>query len=362
MFQEKILVRYQRILTPNHFIICVIICLIFSSISSLAQPNFRFTQHWENRSIFNPAAINNIYLLSKGEHRLSVGSSFRQRVYKFNSQQNPSTSLLRGEYIFELSNVICFGGGHFYKDQFGATAVGSAYARIGVLFPFGESPENAGLILGVNGGLDWFEIDEDKISYIDFNDPLDGAGFQQNFPNLGFGLFFYNYFSNWDPSRIFNSNQGKGNGFYIGISAPRIKWYNDLESNEGRFDVQNRGLDNTYIMLGGAWSFTKSENLLLEPVLWLKHWEDHDWHCVYSLRIKVNAGKLENILEDYNKVFWFGLGYSNAKTLLGEGGLIIGKEDGWLWKIGGGYDYSLTDYGTNIQGWEINLEVFPNFK
>ena len=303
--------------------------LLFVLTDAFSQQLPLFTQYRENAGIINPGAVNHDYLVY--EHPLSFGASYRAQWVGL--ENAPTTQTLRGEYLFADNNSIgILAGGYMINDQTGPTGFTGIYGRIaGVL---SEDPTYGGLSIGLTAGLVQYRVRTSEIRLREINDVLSGNDQSQLFPDVGFGIYAYQYLD----GGMFEDIQ-----VYGGISVPQVFGLNlEFEDENGLFSTQR--VQHLYVM-AGFYKYFKDDSFL-EPSIWFRYVKDTPVSVDFNLRYQMASN------------FWLGTGGGTNGNVHIEAGFIIGENMGLdnTVKIGYGFDYSFTTFGPKVGGThELNV-------
>ena len=181
--------------------------LLLTTTTLQAQQLSLFTQYREQASLLNPAAIENDYMVYA--NNITIGASHRaQWVGLANA---PTTSIIRGSYLYDRGDVGLLFGGHLVSDQTGPTGFTGLYGRFGVVIS--SDPEYGGFVLALSGGLVQYRVNASEITLRQSNDIVGSNDLTQFFPDVGVGLYYYQYL-----------DRGGFNGdfLYMGLSVPQV--------------------------------------------------------------------------------------------------------------------------------------------
>lgn len=300
--------------------------LLLTILELQAQQLPLFTQYRENMGIINPAAINQDYLLY--EQPLSFGASYR--VQWVGLENAPTTQTLRGEYLFEKLGL--FAGGYIINDQTGPTGFTGIYGKIGGLIS--DDPAYRGISVGLTAGLVQYRVNSSEIRLREINDVLSGDDQTQLFPDVGLGVFAYQYID----AGFFEDSQ-----VYGGISVPQAFGLNlEFEDENGMFTTQRV---QHYYALAGMYKYF-SDDSFIEPSIWFRYVSGTPVNVDFNLRYQMASN------------FWIGVGAATSGNAHIETGFILGENMGLdnTFKIGYGFDYSFESFGPKVGGThEINV-------
>ncbi len=305
----------------------ILVALLCLSSALPAQQLSLFTQYRENATLINPAAMESDFL-AFGQN-LTFGASYRSQWSGISG--NPRTQTVRASYLNkDWSGVTLVAGGHLINDQTGPTGLTGFYGRIGGVI--GPDPEYSGLAIALSGGIVQYRVDADKVVLREQGDVIGSMDQTQLFPDVGLGLYFYNY-------------TGEDVMLYMGASVPQIIGL-DLTFTDDNGDFLVKRTQHFYGMLG-LYKFFRND-AFLEPSVWVKYTAGAPVNLDFNLRYQ-----LPNAL-------WIGTGVSSAGNFHMETGLAIGEAAGLdnTIKIGYGFDSSFSTFGPTVGGThEINLSV-----
>lgn len=282
-----------------------------------AQQLSLFTQYREQASLINPAAVENDYLTYA--RNITFGASYRaQWVGLANA---PTTSVVRGSYLYDQGSTGFILGGHLINDQTGPTVFTGIYARGAVIV--GRDPEYGGLVVGLSAGAIQYRINASEIVLRDANDIVGVQDQSQWFPDVGVGVYFY---------QTLNSGSFDNDFVYAGISIPQVAGLNFTFTDENGEFFQQR-IQHFYGTLGLIKFFDNDS--FLEPSLWLKYAPNVDANVDINIRYQMPSN------------IWIGTGVSSSKSFHMELGFALGENVGLdnTLKFGYGFDYSFSSFG-----------------
>jgi type IX secretion system PorP/SprF family membrane protein len=179
------------------------------------------------------------------------------------------------------------------------------------------------LSFGLKGGLTFFSnnlangITPDNEVY---------ASTSGNFPNVGFGAFFYN------------------KNFYVGLSMPYLletpQFY--IEENATKTKIAT---NTNYFFSTGA-LFKLTENLMFKPSTMIRYTSD------LPVSIDINSNFL------YRDIIEAGVSYRYENSVSALFAIIINKK----YRIGYAYDYKLSTLGGDLSSHEIIFHLDLNFE
>lgn len=286
-----------------------------------AQQLSLFTKYRENATIINPAAVESDYLISEGDYNLSVGANYRRQWVGL--ENAPETQTLRFSYVNNnLSGATWHAGAYVVNDQTGPTGYTGFYGRVGTII--GRNPEYAGISIGLTAGYVGYRVRSSDLMVRDPGDPLTGVDQTQSHPDIGFGVFAYNYV-------------GNDHMLYGGVSVPQLLGMDITYTNDdNEFDIQR--LRHYYGSAGWYW-FTGSASWL-EVSTWIKYVEGAPLNADVNVRYQLPSAP------------YIGLGLSTAGNFHFEAGINVGQSYNAdaNFRIGYGYDYSFSSFGPSAGG------------
>ncbi|OAV43168.1 hypothetical protein A3850_001055 [Lewinella sp. 4G2] len=270
------------------------------------------TQYTEQLSIINPASLSTEFMTYNLKQSAAV--SYRHQLTGI--EDAPRTGYARYDRIIESNSLMAFGAQLTY-DRVGPTSQTAFHARYAYLINPGGSYFYVGG--GLKLGLVQFSIAANDLEFAD-GDPAAGdfGGKILLDAHFGFSVAYL-------PKR--------GLKWYAGASVPQalgntIEY--ERENEKGEAVILNfKRL--RYATLHGGLLIPVGEKGYLEPTFWLRQAKD--------LPITVDF----NLRQQYANKLWVGAGYSTARILHFEGGLILQEQlrmqTGAI-RIGYGFDYS----------------------
>lgn len=307
--------------------------LLFASLCVSAQQLPLFTQYRENATIINPAAMESDFFAYG--NNITLGATYRSQWGGISG--NPRTQTIRGSFLsLAGGGVNLMAGGYLVNDATGPTGFTGFYGKIGGVL--GSDPEYSGLAIGISGGMVQYRVDANEVVVRDVNDPVAAQDNSQLFPDLGFGIFFYN-------------TVGDNNYFYVGASAPQLFGLNLLFTNDqGEFSVER--LRHYYAQLGYYIFFDNDSFVELSG--WGKYVEGAPFNVDFNVRYQLPTA------------LWIGTGLGKGAAIAGlnstnfhiDAGVVLGEAAGFdsTIRFGYGFDYSFSSFGPSVGGThEVNL-------
>ncbi len=276
--------------------------------SSYSQQLPNYTQYLYNMQIINPA-----YVGARAELSMSVLS--REQWVGVEGAPKTRTFSINGRTRRGLGI-----GATFVNDQIGLSKINNfnidaSYTLI--------TSKYSRLSFGLKGGITFFDNNLANGITPDNNVNTSTTG---NFPNAGFGAFYYN------------------KKFYIGLSMPYI-----LETPqfyiEDNFKETKLTENPNYFLTSGA-IFDVSEDLKFKPSTMIRYTAN------LPLSVDVNANLY------YKDIIETGLSYRHENSISALFALIIKEK----YRIGYAYDHKFTTLGGNFSTHEIILHLDINLK
>lgn len=272
--------------------------------TSSAQQMPHYTQYLYNMQVLNPA-----YVGSRADLSISVVS--RQQWVGIEGAPTTKTFSINGRTIRGLGLGLTV-----VNDKIGLAE--STNANVDVSYTLVTS-ENSRLALGLKGGLTFFSNNLSKGITPD-NDIY--ASRNGNYPNIGFGAYFYT------PK------------FYVGLSLPSLlktplfKAYDTTNNTTGLSNHVN------YFFSTGA-LFNVSDNIQFKPSTIVK----------YTTNLPVSIDFNTNFL--YKNTLETGISYRYKNSVSALFAIIIKEK----FRVGYSYDYNLSNFGSNLSSHEIVLQI-----
>jgi len=298
-----------------------LVLAILSGGTLFAQQLSLFTQYRENATLLNPAALESDYLTSEGDYNMTIGANYRKQWAGL--ENTPETQSVRFSYINNrLSGATFTAGGYVLNDQTGPTGYTGVYGRVGTVI--GRNPEYAGISVGLSLGYVGYRVNVSELVVRDQGDNLIGVDQGQSHPDVGFGVYAYNYL-------------GNDHLFYGGVSVPQLLGFDiTFQDDQGNFDVTR--LRHYYGTAGWYW-FT-GQNSYLEVSTWVKHVEGAPLNADISARYQLPSAP------------YIGMGLSTAGIFHFEAGVNVGQSynSDTNFRIGYSFDHSFQSYGPTVGG------------
>lgn len=289
---------------------CFILMCVVSTHKLQAQQEAQFTQYMYNTSAFNPAYAGSRECLSiLGMHRSQwVGLDGAPTTNVFAAHSPIHTTKLIG---LGLSVV---------NDRLGPSQENTISVDMSYAIP---TSENFKLAFGVKGTANFFNVDFNKLTSFEENDPLTFG--KQNidnkfYPNIGVGAFWYS------------------NSTYFGISIPHLlqqKYYDN--------SIQYVATEKPHFYVIAGHVFPLNSQLQFKPAVLVK---------------RVNGAPLQ---VDVSGNFWWneklslGIAYRLGDTVSGLAGFQLSSS----WLIGYAYDKEVTHLGKFNSG---SHEIFLRYE
>lgn len=284
----------------------------------VAQQLPLFSQYQDNYLAINPAMVSRDYLIH--EDNLSFGVSHRNQWADF--ENSPKTQLIRGEYLYETGGFGLLTGGYLLNDQTGPTGLTGLYGRIGGVIA--GDPYYGGISLGLNLGIVQYRVDTRELNLRDKDDIVAADNQQQIFPDVGFGLYYY--------QRLGGSGFFEDDLVYAGASIPQtIGLDTEFQDETGSFFLKR--MQHFYAQ-AGIFHFLEDDSYL-ELAGWAKY--------VKGAPVNISA----NFRYQTNAAIYIGVGGSSAGSAHAETGVLIGEKAGFdsNIRIGYGFDYNFSSFG-----------------
>jgi type IX secretion system PorP/SprF family membrane protein len=287
---------------------CAVLFIIFFSLQVHSQQTPNYTQYLYNMQIINPA-----YVGARAD--LSISLLSREQWVGLEGAPSTKTFSINGR----TSNGLGFGT-TVVNDKIGLSE--STNVNIDASYTIITS-QYGRLAFGLKGGMTFFDnnlangITPDNDVY---------ASTSGNFPNVGFGAFFYN------------------KKFYVGLSLPYIletpQFYTQANSDKG-----NLATNANYFFSTGA-LFKLTENVMFKPSTMVR----------YATNLPVSIDINSNFL--YKEVIEAGLSYRHENSVSALFSLIINKK----FRVGYAYDYKFSTLGGDLSSHEIILHLDLDLK
>lgn len=286
---------------------------MFFSIVSNAQQDAQYTQYMYNTIEVNPA-----YAGSRGA--LSVFGLYRTQWVGLDGAPETSTFSVNTP----LNNSDLGLGVSLVNDKIGPTVENTLSADLSYTIPTSESWN---LSFGIKGTANLFNIDINKLSYEDQDDPQFQNLKNKFSPNVGAGLYFHS------------------DRAYVGLSVP-----NFIETN--RYDSDDVAIFkekiNYYLIAGYVFNLDRLEYIKFKPALMTKMVEGA------PLQVDVSGNFM------FNDKFVLGLAYRWSASVSAMAGFQVTKG----MYIGYGYDHETTrlrKYNSGSHEIFLRFEFFNNY-
>ena len=272
-------------------------CTIF-----FAQQTPHFSQYNYNMQIFNPAAVGSrsdmsVSLLSRSQW-VGVDGAPTTQTFSFNIRTKKGLAI----------------GTTLVRDEIGL--VNSTNANFDLSYTL-VTAEYRRLAFGLKGGYTFFNnnlangITPDNDVY---------ASTSGQYPNIGFGIFYYT------------------KKYFFGLSVPYL--LKTPEFNIETSDISELSNNINYFITGG-YKFKLNRDFWFKPTTMLKY------ISTLPLTIDVNANFL------YKEFIESGISYRNDKTLSVFTALILKKK----YRLGYSYEHKFTNFSANLNTHEIVLHI-----
>ncbi|UWY29869.1 type IX secretion system membrane protein PorP/SprF [Flavobacterium sp. TR2] len=291
----------------------LILVFMFFSIVSNAQQDAQYTQYMYNTIEVNPA-----YAGSRGA--LSVFGLYRTQWIGLDGAPETSTFSVNTP----LRNSDLGLGVSLVNDKIGPTVENTLSADLSYTIPTSESWK---LSFGIKGTANLFNIDINKLSYEDQDDPQFQNLKNKFSPNVGAGIYYHS------------------DRAYIGLSVP-----NFIETN--RYDSDDVAIFkekiNYYLIAGYVFNLDRLEYIKFKPALMAKMVEGA------PLQVDVSGNFM------FNDKFVLGLAYRWSASVSAMAGFQVTKG----MYIGYGYDHETTQlrkYNSGSHEIFLRFEFFNNY-
>ncbi len=286
---------------------------MFFSIVSHAQQDAQYTQYMYNTIEVNPA-----YAGSRGA--LSVFGLYRTQWVGLDGAPETSTFSVNTP----LKNSDLGLGVSLVNDKIGPTVENTLSADLSYTIP---TSDTWNLSFGIKGTANLFNIDINKLSYEDQDDPQFQNLKNKFSPNVGAGLYFHS------------------DRAYVGLSVP-----NFIETN--RYDSDDVAIFkekiNYYLIAGYVFNLDRLEYIKFKPALMTKMVEGA------PLQVDVSGNFM------FNDKFVLGLAYRWSASVSAMAGFQVSKG----MYIGYGYDHETTQlrkYNSGSHEIFLRFEFFNNY-
>lgn len=291
----------------------LILVFMFFSIVSHAQQDAQYTQYMYNTIEVNPA-----YAGSRGA--LSVFGLYRTQWVGLDGAPETSTFSVNTP----LKNSDLGLGVSLVNDKIGPTVENTLSADLSYTIP---TSDTWNLSFGIKGTANLFNIDINKLSYEDQDDPQFQNLKNKFSPNVGAGLYFHS------------------DRAYVGLSVP-----NFIETN--RYDSDDVAIFkekiNYYFIAGYVFNLDRLEYIKFKPALMTKMVEGA------PLQVDVSGNFM------FNDKFVLGLAYRWSASVSAMAGFQVSKG----MYIGYGYDHETTQlrkYNSGSHEIFLRFEFFNNY-
>ncbi len=286
---------------------------MFFSIVSHAQQDAQYTQYMYNTIEVNPA-----YAGSRGA--LSVFGLYRTQWVGLDGAPETSTFSVNTP----LKNSDLGLGVSLVNDKIGPTVENTLSADLSYTIP---TSDTWNLSFGIKGTANLFNLDINKLSYEDQDDPQFQNLKNKFSPNVGAGLYFHS------------------DRAYVGLSVP-----NFIETN--RYDSDDVAIFkekiNYYLIAGYVFNLDRLEYIKFKPALMTKMVEGA------PLQVDVSGNFM------FNDKFVLGLAYRWSASVSAMAGFQVSKG----MYIGYGYDHETTQlrkYNSGSHEIFLRFEFFNNY-
>lgn len=286
---------------------------MFFSIVSNAQQDAQYTQYMYNTIEVNPA-----YAGSRGA--LSVFGLYRTQWIGLDGAPETSTFSVNTP----LNNTDLGLGVSLVNDKIGPTVENTLSADLSYTIP---TSDTWNLSFGIKGTANLFNIDINKLSYEDQDDPQFQNLKNKFSPNVGAGIYYHS------------------DRAYIGLSVP-----NFIETN--RYDSDDVAIFkekiNYYLIAGYVFNLDRLEYIKFKPALMTKMVEGA------PLQVDVSGNFM------FNDKFVLGLAYRWSASVSAMAGFQVTKG----MYIGYGYDHETTrlrKYNSGSHEIFLRFEFFNNY-
>jgi type IX secretion system PorP/SprF family membrane protein len=269
----------------------IVVMILLTSMSSLAQQLPQFTQYMYNTLSVNPA-----YAGNRGT--LSMMGLHRSQWLGFDGGPTTQTLSIHSPLRNEQIGL----GFSFINDQLGYENFVYMYGDFSYTIMTGNESK---LSFGIKGGFTSFSIDQELINAEPEDDLIQGLQNKWS-PNVGAGLL-------WHAER-----------WYIGLSAPRL-FINDYTIEDGY-----KALERISYYFTGGYVFDAGQNVKFKPTYMVK--------ATNGAPISVDLSA--NFL--FNERFWLGAAYRINESA-GAFGAMIDFQVTREWRIGYTYEHPMSD-------------------
>ncbi len=286
---------------------------MFFSIVSHAQQDAQYTQYMYNTIEVNPA-----YAGSRGA--LSIFGLYRTQWVGLDGAPETSTFSVNTP----LRNSDLGLGVSLVNDKIGPTVENTLSADLSYTIP---TSDTWNLSFGIKGTANLFNIDINKLSYEDQDDPQFQNLKNKFSPNVGAGIYYHS------------------DRAYIGLSVPNFIETNRYDSNDVAIFKDKI---NYYLIAGYVFNLDRLEYIKFKPALMAKMVEGA------PLQVDVSGNFM------FNDKFVLGLAYRWSASVSAMAGFQVTKG----MYIGYGYDHETTQlrkYNSGSHEIFLRFEFFNNY-
>ncbi|MDQ1164196.1 type IX secretion system membrane protein PorP/SprF [Flavobacterium sp. SORGH_AS_0622] len=291
----------------------LILIFMFFSIVSNAQQDAQYTQYMYNTIEVNPA-----YAGSRGA--LSVFGLYRTQWVGLDGAPETSTFSVNTP----LSNSDLGLGVSLVNDKIGPTVENTLSADLSYTIPTSESWN---LSFGIKGTANLFNLDVNKLSMEDQDDPQFQNLKNRFSPNVGAGIYYHS------------------DRAYIGLSVPNFIETNRYNSDDTAIFKEKI---NYYLIAGYVFNLDRLEYIKFKPALMTKMVEGA------PLQVDVSGNFM------FNDKFVLGLAYRWSASVSAMAGFQVTKG----MYVGYGYDHETTrlrKYNSGSHEIFLRFEFFNNY-
>ncbi|BDU24748.1 MULTISPECIES: type IX secretion system membrane protein PorP/SprF [unclassified Flavobacterium] len=291
----------------------LILIFMFFSIVSNAQQDAQYTQYMYNTIEVNPA-----YAGSRGA--LSVFGLYRTQWVGLDGAPETSTFSVNTP----LSNSDLGLGVSLVNDKIGPTVENTLSADLSYTIP---TSETWNLSFGIKGTANLFNLDVNKLSMEDQDDPQFQNLKNRFSPNVGAGIYYHS------------------DRAYIGLSVPNFIETNRYNSDDTAIFKEKI---NYYLIAGYVFNLDRLEYIKFKPALMTKMVEGA------PLQVDVSGNFM------FNDKFVLGLAYRWSASVSAMAGFQVTKG----MYVGYGYDHETTrlrKYNSGSHEIFLRFEFFNNY-